>query len=247
MSPEGGRVVIVTGGSSGIGEGVARAFAADGSRVVINSARSVEAGRALAAELPDALYFQADVSDESQARALVAATLEHFGRIDVLVNNAGTTQVIPHGDLDAATDEVWDRILRVNLMGTWYMTRAALEGLRRSAAGCVINMTSVAGVAPVGSSIPYAVSKAALNHLTRLLANTLGPEVRVNAVAPGLIDTPWTEDWVGPREHWRATVPLGRSGTPEDIAGACLYLADATFVTGQVIVADAGMTLRVGG
>lgn len=240
-------MVIVTGGSSGIGEGVARAFAADGSRVVINSSRSVEAGRALAIELPDALYYQADVSDEGQARALVAATLEHFGRLDVLVNNAGTTRVIPHGDLDAATDEVWDRILRVNLMGAWYMTRAALEGLRRDGGGCVINMTSVAGVAPVGSSIPYAVSKAALNHLTRLLANTLGPEVRVNAVAPGLIDTPWTEDWVAPREHWRATVPLGRSGTPEDIAGACLFLADATFVTGQVIVADAGMTLRVGG
>ncbi|HEV1997326.1 MAG TPA: SDR family oxidoreductase, partial [Candidatus Dormibacteraeota bacterium] len=211
-----------------------------------SSAKSVEAGRALAAELPDALYFQADVSDDGAARAMVAATLERYGRLDVLVNNAGTTEVIPHADLDAATDEVWDRILSVNLMGTWHVIRAALASLRRDGGGCVINMTSLAGVAPVGSSIPYAVSKAALNHLTRLLANALGPEVRVNAVAPGLIDTPWTQDWAGPREHWRATAPLGRTGTPEDIAGACLYLADATFVTGQVIVADGGMNLRVG-
>ena len=241
-----GKVVVVTGSSSGIGEGVARAFAAEGASVVINSARSVDAGQAVAAGLPDAHYVHADVSDEAQAVALVAATMDRYGRLDVLVNNAGTTTVIPHGDLDAATDEVWDRILRVNLMGTWYMTRASLPAMRAGGGGCVINMTSIAGVAAIGSSIPYAVSKAALNHLTLLLANTLGPDIRVNAVAPGLVDTPWTADWEGPREHWRARAPLGRSGTPEDIAGACLYLASATFVTGQVIVADGGMTLRVG-
>ena len=214
--------------------------------MVVNSVRSVEQGQALAASLPDAIYVQADVSVESEARALVAATLERFGRLDVLVNNAGTTVVIPHGDLDAATDEVWDRILRVNLMGTWYMTRAAADALRASGAGAVINMTSIAGVAAVGSSIPYAVSKAALNHLTLLLANALGPEIRVNAVAPGLIDTPWTADWAGPREHYQRVAPLKRSGSPEDIAHTCVYLAGATFVTGQVIVADGGLTLRVG-
>ena len=241
------RVVVITGSSSGIGAAVARAFAAEGAGVVVNSARSVEAGQALAAELPNAIYVQADVSVEAEAKALVAATLARFGRLDVLVNNAGTTVVIPHGDLDAATDEVWDRILRVNLMGTWYMTRAATDALRATGSGCVINMTSIAGVAAIGSSIPYAVSKAALNHLTLLLANALGPEIRVNAVAPGLIDTPWTSDWEGPREHYRRVAPLRRSGTPEDIAHTCVYLADATFVTGQVIVADGGLTRRVGG
>lgn len=240
------RVVLVTGSSSGIGEAIARSFSADDARVVVNSSRSVERGQALAAELPGAIYVRADVSDETEARALVAATLQRYGRLDVLVNNAGTTVVIPHGDLDAATDEVWDRILRVNLMGTWYMTRAAADALRAGGAGCVINMTSIAGVAPVGSSIPYAVSKAAINHLTLLLANVLGPGVRVNAVAPGLIDTPWTQDWEGPREHYRRVAPLGRSGTPDDIAHTCVYLAGATFVTGQVIVADGGLTLRVG-
>lgn len=240
------RVVIVTGSSSGIGEAVARAFAAAGDRVVVNSAHSVDAGQAVAASLPDAIYFQADVSAEPQAKALVAAALERFGQVDVLVNNAGTTSVIPHGDLDAATDEVWDRILRVNLMGTWYMTRAAVDALRAGAGGAVVNITSLAGVAAVGSSVPYAVSKAALNHLTRLLANVLGPQVTVNAVAPGLIDTPWTAGWDAVREAWSARAPMGRSGTPEDVAQACLYLAGASFVTGQVIVADGGMNLRTG-
>jgi ketoreductase RED2 len=239
-------VVIVTGSSSGIGEAVARAFAAAGDRVVVNSAHSVDAGQAVAASLPDAIYFQADVSAEPQAKALVAAALERFGQVDVLVNNAGTTSVIPHGDLDAATDEVWDRILRVNLMGTWYMTRAAVDALRAGAGGAVVNITSLAGVAAVGSSVPYAVSKAALNHLTRLLANVLGPQVTVNAVAPGLIDTPWTAGWDAVREAWSARAPMGRSGTPEDVAQACLYLAGASFVTGQVIVADGGMNLRTG-
>ncbi|HYL71357.1 MAG TPA: SDR family oxidoreductase, partial [Candidatus Dormibacteraeota bacterium] len=142
------------------------------------------------------------------------------------------------------TDEVWDRILKTNLMGTWYMTRAAVEALRRDGGGCVIDTTSVAGVSQTGSSIPYAVSKAAINHLTRLLANVLGPDVRVNAVAPGLVDTPWTSAWETVRENWKRITPLQRSGTPADIAQVCVFLAEASYVTGQVIVADAGMTLR---
>jgi ketoreductase RED2 len=181
-----GKVAIVTGSSSGIGESVARALASAGVSVVINSSTSVAAGEAIAASLPDAIYVQGDIADEDACRALVAAATERFGRLDILVNNAGTTKVIPHADLDAATDEVWREIFEVNVLGTWHMTKAAVPALRASGAGSVLNVSSIAGVRPTGSSIPYAVSKAGVNHLTLLLAKVLGPEIRVNAVArPG--------------------------------------------------------------
>jgi ketoreductase RED2 len=239
-----GRVALVTGSSSGIGAAVARAFADEGAAVVVNSSMSVEAGRAVAAALPDAVYVQADVSDEAQAVALVEAAMDRYGRLDVLVNNAGTTKVIPHDDLDAVTEDVWRRILDVNVLGTWYVTRAAVGALRADGGGTVVNVTSVAGVRPTGSSIPYAVSKAALNHMTRLLANVLGPEIRVNAVAPGLVDTPWTADWDAVRARVRATAPLARSGTPEDIADTVVLLAASPYVTGEVLLADGGLALR---
>ena len=239
-----GQVAVVTGSSSGIGAAAARLLAAEGARVVVNSATSVEAGRALAAELPDAVYVQADIAEESQARALVEAAVEHFGRLDVLVNNAGATRVIPHHDLGAVTDEDWWRILGTNVVGTWYVTRAAVDALKRDGGGCVINVTSIAGVRPTGSSIPYAVSKAALNHLTRLLASVLGPDIRVNAVAPGLVDTPWTADWGVVKDQWADLVPLHRTGTPEDVARVCLTLATATWMTGEVVVVDGGRHLR---
>lgn len=239
-----GKVAIVTGSSSGIGRAVAQAFAAEGAAVVINSSTSVDAGEAVARELPDAMYVRADVSKEQQAKALVAATTKKYGRLDILVNNAGTTRVIPHADLDAVTDDVWRRILDVNLLGTWYMTRAAVPELRKSGGGSVVNVTSIAGVRPTGSSIPYAVSKASLNHLTRLLAAALGPEIRVNAVAPGLIDTPWTKDWDEVRRRIRATAPLARSGNPEDVAQACLLLTRSSYCTGEVVVVDGGLNLK---
>ena len=237
-------MALVTGSSSGIGEAVVRALAAEGATVVVNSASSVAAGEAVAASLPDASYVRADIADEGQARAMVATTVERHGRLDVLVNNAGTTVVIPHHDVDAVTVDVWRRILDVNLIGTWTVTVAALPHLRASGAGCVVNVTSVAGVRQTGSSIPYAASKAALNHLTRLLANVTGPEVRVNAVAPGLIDTPWTETWDVIREAVRANSPLRRSGTPEDVAAAVLALVHSPYQTGDVVVVDGGLHLR---
>jgi ketoreductase RED2 len=238
------KVVLVTGSSSGIGAAIARTFAAEGARVVVNSSTSVAAGERLAAELPEAIYVQADVSDPLQARALVDKTLERWGRLDVLVNNAGTTVRIDHSDLDAVTPEVWRRILDVNVVGTWLVTQAAVPALRESGEGCIVNITSLAGVRATGSSIPYAASKAALNHLTLLLANTLGPAVRVNAVAPGLIDTPWTESWDDIREFVRAMAPLQRSGQPDDVAAACVGLVHAPYVTGQVLVCDGGLHLR---
>jgi ketoreductase RED2 len=239
-----GRVALVTGSSSGIGAAIATAFAGRGASVVVNSATSVEAGERLAGGLPGAIYVQADIGDPAEATRLVDATVERYGRLDVLVNNAGTTEVIVHHDLDAVTDEIWDRILRVNVVGTWNVTRAAVPHVRASGDGAIVNITSLAGVRPTGSSIPYAVSKAALNHLTILLANVLGPEIRVNAVAPGLIDTPWTEDWEDMRGAVRQMAPLRRSGTPEDVADACVGLVDARYATGQVLIVDGGMALR---
>lgn len=239
-----GRVALVTGSSSGIGAAIATAFARGGATVVVNSASSVEAGEQLAADLQDASYLQADVGDPDDAARLVAATVERHGRLDIVVNNAGTTQVIAHDDLDAATTETWERILRVNVLGAWNVIRAAAPHLRATGDGVVVNISSIAGVRPTGSSIPYAVSKAALNHLSLLLANALGPEIRVHAVAPGLIDTPWTADWDTIRDAVRQMAPLRRSGTPEDVADACMGLVSARYATGQVLLVDGGMALR---
>ena len=234
-------VVVVTGSSSGIGRAVAERFARDGARVIINSSRSVEAGEMLAQSLPEAVYVQGDVSREDDARRVVATALERFGRLDVVVNNAGTTRRIPFVDLEAVDDELWRRILDVNLMGPWYVSRTAAPALRE-AKGAIINVGSVAGIIAGGSSLPYAVSKAALHHLTRTLAQALAPEVRVNAVAPGLVETPWTVGWEA-NEAIVARTPLGRAGTPEDIADAVVSLARAPFATGQIVVVDGGLTL----
>jgi ketoreductase RED2 len=234
-------VVVVTGSSSGIGRAVAERFARDGARVVVNSSRSVEEGEALARSLPEAVYVQGDVSHEEDARRLVASALERFGRLDVVVNNAGTTKRVAFPDLDGVDDGLWQRILGVNLMGPWYLIRAAVPALRE-ARGAIVNVGSVAGVFAGGSSLPYAVSKAALHHLTRTLAQALAPEVRVNAVAPGLVETPWTAGWEANQAIIERT-PLARAGTPEEIADAVAFLARAAFATGQVVVVDGGLTL----
>jgi ketoreductase RED2 len=236
------KVVLVTGSSSGIGEATAHAFCAAGATVVVNSRSSVRDGERVAAELGRASYVQADVSLEGDAERLVATTLERHGRLDVLVNNAGTTQVIAHHDLDAATLDVWRRIFEVNVFGTWSVTVAAMDALRATR-GAVVNVSSIAGLRPTGSSIPYAASKAALNHLTVLLAKVVGPEVRVNAVAPGLVDTPWTKDWDEVRALVGALAPLKRSGQPTDVADVVVALAAAPYVTGQVVAIDGGLTL----
>jgi ketoreductase RED2 len=236
------KVVLVTGSSSGIGEATARAFAARGATVVVNSRSNVADGERVAADLDRASYVQADVSDEAAAQRLVATTLERHGRLDVLVNNAGTTEVIAHHDLSAAGLDVWRRIFETNVFGTWSVTVAAIEALR-AAGGAVVNVSSIAGLRPTGSSIPYAASKAALNHLTVLLAKVVGPDVRVNAVAPGLVDTPWTKDWVEIRSLVGALAPLKRSGQPTDVADVVVALAAAPYVTGQIVAIDGGLSL----
>ena len=237
------RVVLVTGSTSGIGEATAKLFARRGDVVVFNSARSVEEGERLAAATPESYYLQGDIKNAEDCERLVRTVLARSGRLDVLVNNAGTTRVIPHRDLAAANVEVWREIFEVNVFGTWQLSVAAMAALRESH-GVIVNVTSVAGVRPLGSSIPYAASKAALNHLTQLLARAVGPEVRVNAVAPGLIDTPWTKEWDAIREGVIKTAPLRRSGQPEDVADAIYSLAATPYVTGQVLVVDGGLSLN---
>jgi ketoreductase RED2 len=239
------RVALVTGSTSGIGEAIARRLSALGASVVINSASSVEAGTRIATELgKDALYVQADIADKAAGERLLAATLARFGRLDILVNNAGWTTAVPHPDLDALTDEIFKKTFDVNVTGTWWLTKAAMPHLMQSDDGNVINITSVAGVRPVGSSIAYSMAKAALNQMTRLLAKSCGP-VRVNAVAPGLVATPWTRDWQAQHDAVKARAPLKRSATPEDCVEAVLGLLRSRYATGHVFVVDGGLTLTM--
>ncbi|NEE17303.1 SDR family oxidoreductase [Streptomyces sp. SID7499] len=236
------RVILVTGATSGIGKAVAVLAAERGLRVVLNSARSAEEGGELAASLPDACYVQADVGDPAQVGTLLERVEQEYGRLDILVNSAGVTRRIAHRAVETVPQELWREILDVNLVGTWTTVQAAVDLLRRSR-GAVVNISSVAGDRPVGSSIPYAVSKAAVNHLTRLLAAALGPEIRVNAIAPGLIDTPWTADFGDIRKHAESVTPLRRIGTPNEVAESVLWLADASYTTGEVLGVDGGAHL----
>jgi ketoreductase RED2 len=239
-----GRVAIVTGSSSGIGESTARRLAELGARVVVNSASSVDAGEAVAASLPtESLYVQADISDQAQGRALLDKTVERFGRLDLLVNNAGWTTVVPHDDLDALTDEIFARTFEVNVFGTWWLTKAAMPLLKQSDADPnVVMITSVAGLRPTGSSIAYSMTKAALNQLTMLLAKSCSP-VRVNAVAPGLVATPWTADWGDRHAAIAKITPAHRSATPDDCAEGVLGLVRNRYVTGHILVVDGGASL----
>lgn len=238
-----GRVALVTGSSRGIGEAVARTFAAAGASLIVNS-RGAGTGEALAAELGDARFVQADVAEQSGAEQLVETASREWGRLDYVINCAGVTRLVPLADLEAVTEADWQAALGVNVLGIWHVCRAAAPLLRSSGGGAIVNVTSAAGIRPSGSSIPYAVSKAAANHLTRLLAKTLAPEIRVSAVAPGFIDTPLTASMPGEfREGYIKTAPLGHTGRPQDIAEACLFLARSSYATGDVVLIDGGLAL----
>jgi len=238
------QVVIVTGSSSGIGEALARRFAAAGAGVVVNSSSSVEAGTALAASLPDAVYVQGDVGDPATGPALVDAARERWGRLDGVVNNAGVTCDVPLHEVEAVRPEHWDRILRTNVVGTFLVSQAALPLLREADDGWILNITSIAGIRQTGSSLPYAVSKAALDHLTTLLAK-FGGGVRVNAVAPGLVATPWTAEWEVQKEVVSQAAPLHRVATPDDVVDACVGLIGTRYATGQTLLVDGGLGLVV--
>ena len=233
---------IVTGSSSGIGEATARRLDELGASVVVNSASSVEAGEQLADELSArSFYVQADISRPDHRERLVRQAIERMGGLDILVNNAGWTTSIDHRDLDALTEEIFRKTFEVNVFGTWELTKLAMPHLVASSDPSVVTVTSIAGIRPIGSSIAYSMSKAALNQMTRLMAKSHGP-IRFNAIAPGLVATPWTEDWDEMHEQVSKSAPLGRSATPDDIAEAVLGILRNRYMTGEVIVVDGGLT-----
>lgn len=245
MAEFSGRVAIITGSSSGIGEQTARRLSELGATIVVNSASSVEAGEAVSASLPgESCYVRADISDQTEAHALIDAAIERYGQLDFLINNAGWTTSIPHGNLDELTDEIFRKTFEVNVFGTWWLTKQAIPHLRRSDAANIVNITSIAGLRPVGSSMAYSMTKAALNQMTLLLAKSYGP-IRVNAVAPGLVATPWTADWGPMHEAVAKIASVPRSATPDDCAEAVLALLRNTYVTGEIFVVDGGSTLKM--
>ena len=241
------RVALVTGSTSGIGAATARRLARDGYRVALHSRRSADVGQRMAGELVGASYHQADLADDQAIRDLVASVVKQHGRLDVLVNNAGESIRIPHADLKAATPAVWRRMLDVNLIAPFVLVTEAEPALRRSAQegrpACIVNIGTHAGVRPKGASIPYATAKAGLHHVTRLLAVALGPAIRVNCVAPGLVETPMTASWAEATELWNTRSPMRRPAKPEDIADLVAALVANDYVTGEIVIADGGLNL----
>jgi 3-oxoacyl-[acyl-carrier protein] reductase len=189
------------------------------------------------------LVVKANVGNDDEIRSMVDAAVSHFGGLDVLVNNAGTTHFIAHTDLEAVSEQVWNDILNVNVKGLFSCCRAAMPHLKKRQ-GNIVNVASVAGLAGSGSSIPYAASKGAVITLTKSLARAFAPEVRVNAVAPGPVQTRWLADHQDMVESAMTLTPMKRPSSPDDIADAIVFLADvSTLMTGQVVVIDGGRTM----
>ena len=243
------QVALVTGAAVGVGRALAVAFAREGAKVVVNYSRSRAEAEVTAEEVRRVggvpLLVQADVSSDEQVRAMVARTIDEFGRIDVLVNNAGVTVRIPFEDLEALTDDVWDRLYAVNVKGSFFCCRAVAAPMRQAGRGRIINIGSSAGLSTNGSSIAYCASKAALIHMSKCLAKVLGPEITLNVIAPGFVgNTRWNEGLPNVKEMEEkaiAITPLRRVGTPEDIADLALFLATgADFMSGSVIAIDGG-------
>jgi NAD(P)-dependent dehydrogenase (short-subunit alcohol dehydrogenase family) len=242
------RLALVTGSTSGIGAAIARRLARDGHFVVAHGRRARDAVGSVLADIGAADYMAADLSDEGEARGLIAGLLKRHRRLHVLVNNAGETVRIPHTDLKAATPAIWRRMMEVNVIAPWVLVAEAEAALRRSAeeAGrpaCIVNIGTHAAVRPKGGSIPYAASKAALHHTTKLLALTLGPAIRVNGVAPGLVDTPMSTGWDAAYELWNTKSPMRRVAQPDDIADLVAALVANDYITGEIILADGGLNL----
>jgi 3-oxoacyl-[acyl-carrier protein] reductase len=248
-----GKAAIVTGGGTGVGRATALALARLGCSVIVNYSRSRDAAEATAREAAalgvKAVAVKADVADDRACRSLAEAAEREFGRLDVLVNNAGTTRFIPHADLERVSNDDWNQILAVNLKGPFQCARAARPALERSGGGMIVNVTSVAGIAAIGSSIPYCASKAALNNLTIALARALAPRIRVNAVAPGFIEGEWLAQGLGDayqpiKQAIEARAALHRVCKPADVAAAILsLLTGSDLVTGHVLPCEGGMLI----
>jgi len=244
------KAALVTGAASGIGRAAALALARAGYDVAINYSQSEAAARETAAEAAKAgvgtLLFRCDVSDDAAVRAMLRAVEEQFGRLDVLINNAGTTSNVRPKDFEAMTAEEWDRVFAVNVRGMFQVTRAALALLRKGRNPCIVNTASIVGLRPGPQPLPYAASKAAVVNLTKTLALNLGPDIRVNAVAPGWMEGDWMkrmlqdkyDDLMGRRAK---LTPLRRCVTAEDVAETMMSLVQSNrFVTGEIIVIDGG-------
>jgi len=245
-----GKAAVVTGATRGVGRATALMLARGGCDVLVNYSRSKAEAESVAGEVSalgvKGVPFKCDVHVDAECRAMMDFAQKTFGRLDVLVNNAGTTQFIAHSNLEAVTDEVWDQILGVNLRGSFYCVRAARPHMEKNGGGAVVNVTSVAGVAGIGSCIPYCCSKAALNNMTVTLARALGPKIRVNAVAPGFIEGEWLKQGFGDRYAQvkaanEARCVTGRVSQPDDIAAAIMsFITGSEQVTGQVLTVDGG-------
>ncbi len=245
-----GKVAVITGASRGVGRATALALARGGCSVAVNFSRSRDEAEQTAAAVRQlgvkAICIPADVANDAACRAMMDMAARELGRLDILVNNAGTTEFIPHANLEDVTDAHWDRILGVNLKGPFQCVRAARKHLEASGHGVVITVTSIAGIAGTGSSIPYCASKAALINMTISLARALGPNIRVNSVAPGFIAGEWLQKGLGTdyekvKQAREQTNVLGKVCAPEDIAAAILSLITGSdLITGQTLVCDGG-------
>jgi 3-oxoacyl-[acyl-carrier protein] reductase len=239
-----GKIVLITGGGTGIGRAIALILARSGVHIALNFSRSEEDAIKTCQEIENlgvsCLTYKADVSQDAEVKLMVSQVVADYGKLDILVNNAGMTHFIEHTDLEGMKEEYWDDIMGVNVKGMFFCCRAVAAELKRNR-GCIVNITSIAGLTGLGSSIAYAASKAAGISVTKSLARALAPEVRVNAVAPGIVQTRWVE---GKEDHIArpaASTPLGRVAEPEDIAEVAFALiVHSGFVTGQTIVVDGG-------
>src|SRR6185369_768987 len=244
------KVAIITGSATGIGAASAIQLSQKGWHVVINYSKSEAEAKKVQAKCKDAIVVQADVGDDAECKKLVKAAQDKWGRVDALVNNAGTTKFVKHTDLDGLSADDFLRIYRLNVVGPFQMARAAAAALKANK-GAVVNVSSVASLMGTGSSIAYAASKSALNSLTFSLARVLGPEVRVNAVCPGYVDTPWQHNALGldkanqAAQHYSNMVPLKDYARPEDVADTIVWLIEgARQTTGETIFVDGGMHIQ---
>jgi 3-oxoacyl-[acyl-carrier protein] reductase len=243
---------LVTGASTGIGRSAAIALARSGYDVAINYSRSEDAAKNTAGDVEIAgartLLCRCDVSDDDGVRAMVSEVENEFGRLDVLINNAGTTVDIPPANFEEMTVDAWNRVFSVNVLGVFLVTRAAAALLKKSPNGCIVNTCSIAGLRPSAQPLPYAASKAAVANLTKTLANALGPKIRVNAVAPGWIEGEWmkrtlNENYDGLMARRAKYTPLKRCCTEDDVADSMLSLIlHNRFVTGEIIIVDGGFS-----
>ncbi len=251
------KTAIITGSASGIGAATAEALAARGVNVVINYSKSEAEAHEVAETCRqkgvEVIIQQADVRDDDACRAMAQAALDAWGRIDILVNNAGGTKFVDHADLDGLDGDDFIHIYQLNVIAPFQMIRAVSGAMKAQGRGSVVNVSSIAGVTGIGSSVAYAASKGALNTMTLSLARALAPEIRVNAVCPGFVGTRWFRDSLGEEgfqnmvNHVSQRTPLRQAGTPEGVADSIVFFAleGADWITGETLITDSGSHLNM--